>query len=462
MRADTIYALSSGRGRAGVAVIRLSGPQAFDALKALGVTALTPRAAKLATLRQPATGSALDRALVIAFPAPRSFTGEDVAELHVHGGSAIIKAVCAALSGLGCRMAEPGEFTRRAFHNDKMDLTEAEGLADLIDAETESQRAQALQQMEGGLFRLYEGWRAQLLRIMAHVEADIDFPEEDLPPDITQKRLDELDGFAAQLDVHLADARRGERLREGVRIAILGAPNAGKSSLLNALAQRDVAIVSARAGTTRDVLEAHLDLGGHAVIVADTAGLRETDDVVEEEGIRRALVTAQNADVKLVLFDSTQPPDEASLQQVDARALVVLTKADLEVRAQGTGHGVQEGGTDFVPGTRYPLPFSVPCPLSVKTGEGLPALLAVLTARVGALAEGAGDMPLLTRPRHREAVQHCLVHVHEARTGHKQKKPPELIAEDLRLAAQALGRITGRVDAEALLDVIFRDFCVGK
>lgn len=435
-----IYALSSGAGKAGVAVIRLSGAGAISIAEKMAHKKLKTRYATLVTLRHPVHGTTLDRALVVVFPAPHSFTGEDVAEFHIHGGRAVLKAVFEALASSGCRMAEAGEFTRRAFANDKLDLTQVEGLSDLIDAETEKQRAQALAQMGGAMSRLYEGWREKLLRSMAHIEADIDFPDEDLPPQIATQRLNELQDFITALDTHLADARRGERLREGFRIAIVGAPNAGKSSLLNMLAQRDAAIVSAQAGTTRDVVEVHLDLAGIPVILADTAGLRQTGDAIESEGMRRALKHAGEADLKLVLFDASAPADQASLDLVDDKTLIVLNKVDL---ASPTAFALS--------------PFF---PLSTLTGQGLPELLAAITRQA---SQGFDDKsPVLTRPRHRDALMACVQHLRAAKAAYESGKAPELVAEDMRLATRALGRITGRVDTENLLDIIFRDFCLGK
>lgn len=434
-QADTIYALSSAPGKAGVAVVRVSGVAALAVLAALMGKAVVPRVATLAVLRH--GGVALDKALVLSFPAPHSFTGEDVAELHLHGGRAIIAAVSAALADLGCRMAEPGEFTRRAFLNGKLDLAEAEGLADLLAAQTEAQRRQALAQMGGALSSLYEGWRGRLLRILAYCEADIDFVEEDLPAHILETRLAAMQELAAEIAAHLDDNHRGERLREGFYIAILGAPNAGKSSLLNALAGREAAIVSARAGTTRDVVEVHLDIGGYAVILADTAGLRETEDVVEAEGIRRALARAGQADLKLVLFDASQSqPDKQSQGLIDDKTLVVVNKCD-------------RGDNGFAGAAR----------ISARTGAGIAGLLAAIRARIEAVM-AQNPTPPLTRERHREALTHCLAAL--TRASHADNPLPELIAEDLRHATHHLARITGRVDVEDVLEVIFRDFCIGK
>lgn len=440
---DTIFAPATAPGRGGVAVIRVSGPAAGPAVEVLGAGTLPPaRSATLVRLTDPAGGEHIDTGLVLWFPAPRSFTGEDVVEFHVHGGRAVTSALIEALGRLpGLRPAEPGEFSRRAFENGKFDLTEAEAVADLVDAETSAQRRQALRQMEGELGRLYETWRGKLVRALAHAEADMDFPEEDLPSSLSGTVRPVLEELAAGIAAHLADGGRGERLREGIAIAILGAPNAGKSSLLNALARRDAAIVSERAGTTRDVVEVHLDLGGYPVLVADTAGLREAGDEIEGEGIRRALLRAERADLKLAVFDATVLPvaDARTAALIDDRTIVVVNKAD---RVPGIDPSVLGSGALAV---------------SAVTGEGLSALLERLTGLVERRF-GIGGGPALTRIRHRSALEECGAALKRALTA----TYPELAVEDMRLASRALGRITGRVDVEELLDVIFRDFCIGK
>jgi tRNA modification GTPase len=439
---ETIYALASGAGRAGVAVIRISGPGATGALTALTGKVPPARQAVRVSVCDPATGEALDEGLALRFPAPRSYTGEDVAELHVHGGLGVVAAVLDTLGRLpGLRLAEPGEFTRRAVLAGKMDLTAAEGLLDLIEADTEAQRRQALRQSGGALGRLYEGWRSRLLTALAHLEAVIDFPDEDLPENIAVGLRDEIGALATDMARHLDDGRRGERLRQGLMVAIIGPPNAGKSSLLNLLARRDAAIVSARAGTTRDVVEVWLDLAGLPVLVADTAGLREAADEIEAEGVRRARQWAGTADLKIAVFAANEAP-VAGLDMVDGDTLVVVNKVDLGPAtwsAEGAGLGLFK--------------------MSLKSGEGvdpfLDALSTVVRERMGA---AAGNAPLLTRARHREAVASC----REALDRSMDASMPELAAEDLRLAARALGRITGAVDIDEVLDVIFRDFCIGK
>lgn len=424
--------------RAGVGVIRVSGMRALASLERLtGKKNPKPRHAYYVSLKNPETGAPIDRALVLYFAAPASFTGEDVVEYHVHGGRSVIEAVFSVLRGMdGVRMAEPGEFTRRAFENGKMDLTEAEAVADLINAETEAQRLQALSQLGGALGALYQGWTDRLAGILAHQEADIEFPEDDLPQGLSDVLMPKIAALDAEISAHLDDNRRGERLRSGIMVAIIGAPNAGKSSLLNALAAREAAIVSAEAGTTRDIIDVYLDLGGYPAILSDTAGLRDTDQVIEAEGIRRAQRRAAEADLKIALFDaSSVVPDPATWALVDDKTMVVLSKADLGVHLGMAG-----------------------MPVSVRSGEGMDLFLRDLTRRIESLFASQSDTPALTRTRHRAALE-------EARGFLKQAQSailPELAAEDLRMALRALGRITGRVHVEELLDKIFRDFCIGK
>ncbi len=448
---ETLFALSSAPGRAGVAVFRISGPAAGAALCALTDRHAPPppRRAARARFRDPETGESLDDGLALWFPGPASFTGEDMAELHGHGGRATVAALLAALERLpGLAPAEPGAFTRRAFEAGKLDLTAVEGLADLIDAETTAQRRQALRQMDGALARLSDGWRDRLIRALAHLEATIDFSDEDLPDALLPDLLAEAGALADEITAHLEAPPRGERLRDGVQVAVLGPPNAGKSSLVNALARRDAAIVSAVAGTTRDVIEVHLDLDGIPVVLADTAGLRESADVIEQEGVRRARVRAEAADIRLLLLDGAAADacHDAAVAALaaDADALVVLNKCDLLP----------------VGAPRSSLPDGrVPMPLSLATGVGLEELLACLSARVQAQVEaGAGAPPPLTRVRHR----HAMAETRDALRRARDAPLPELVAEDLRLATRALGRLTGRVDVEDLLDVVFSDFCIGK
>jgi tRNA modification GTPase len=440
--ARTIFALATAPGRAGIAVVRVSGPVAAAACRTLtGAEPPPPRHAVRRLVRDPASGELLDSGLVLWFPAPRSVTGEDVLELQLHGSPAVIAGVIEALSRLpGCFLAEPGEFTRRAFDNGKLDLTEIEGLADLIAAETAAQRRQAVRQMGGELGRLYDGWRDALVRLLAHLEAEIDFSDEALPTDLGAQARAEIDPLAVAMAAHLAGGRAGERLRTGLHVAILGAPNVGKSSLLNALARRDVAIVSARAGTTRDVIEVHLDLDGWPLTLADTAGLRDSTDEIEQEGVRRALRRTEEADLKLIVLDAGAPDIPAPVRAlIDDDALLVLNKIDVAVGANPTVADLRA------------------LPVSAKTGQGIDALILALGARAAAALGGGAD-PLPTRARHRAAVEEARASLERAAI----VALPELVAEDIRLAVRALGRITGRVDVEDILDVIFREFCIGK
>ncbi len=443
---DTIYALASARGQAGVAVVRVSGPQAFESLKLLSDNKDIPfRKAILCKLIRPVSRETLDQAITIAFNAPHSYTGEDVVEYHLHGGRAVIDGVLGALSEQkNHRMAEAGEFTRRAFENGKMDLTEAEAVADLIHAETALQKAQALSQMGGALTNMYEDWRVRLTKILAYVEAELEFPDEDMPDDILDTIRPQIETLSADIDVHLNDNRRGERLRDGIHVAVIGAPNVGKSSLVNALAQRDVAIVSDIAGTTRDVIEAHLDIGGYPVILSDTAGLRpdqignEGQDSIESEGIKRALKTAENADIRVIVYDGTSKTlDEHSyaLEKQD-NTIAIINKADQKV--------LLDHPDDLLR-------------ISVNDNENIAEFLSLLTKSIETLV-GVSEAPALTRQRHREALTACRASLERCMNA----ALPELTAEDLRLAIRDLGRITGKVDVEDLLDVVFRDFCIGK
>lgn len=443
--ADTIFAPATAPGRAGVAVVRISGPAVREALAALSCAVPAPRRASRARFVERATGEAIDDGLVLFFPGPASLTGEDVAELHLHGSRAVIEAVSGILGSLpGLRLAEPGEFTRRAFEHGKLDLTEAEAVADLVAAETASQRRQALRQLEGELGRLYEEWRQTLLRASAHVEAAIDFPEEGLPETLDAAARAAVERLIGEIDRHLADDRRGEILRDGVSVAIIGPPNAGKSSLINALAQRDVAITAASAGTTRDVVEVRLDLAGYPVILADTAGLREAGDAIEAEGVRRARARAADADLTILVLDIAKPEEAADLAGVvDAATIAVANKLDL-IGADDRAAALAR----FRPATLA---------LSAVTGEGMAMLLDRLAATVKERYAGAAG-PVLTRHRHRAALGDCVAALRRSLSA----ALPELAAEDLRLAIRALGRITGRADVEDILDIIFRDFCIGK
>ena len=467
----TIFALSTAQGRAGVAVIRVSGKAALRTLEVLCEGDVpTPRMATVRSLRDPRNGQVLDRALVLWFPGPASFTGEDVAEFHVHGGRAVIAGVLDALSGAGLRMAEPGEFTRRAFENGKLDLTEVEGLSDLLNAETVAQRSQALSQLDGALRERYEGWRRSLLRAMAYVEASLDFSDEgDIAEGAFNAALPEARTLAAELEGTLDDGHRGEILREGIRVAIVGAPNVGKSSLLNALAGREAAIVFDEPGTTRDIIEVALDLDGFPFILHDTAGLRDTPSAVEREGIRRALSVAADADVVISMSDVSAPhPVLLPMgEETPERNPVDTTPSPLP-----WGEGQDEGSEArtkavIVVLNKADLLLSKPecCVeavlISAKTGEGLDAIKAALVS-FARENFGAAEAPLITRARHRQEIGRAHGALGSFLAGAEAGDHPELAAEHLREAADALGRLTGRLDVEDVLGQIFSEFCVGK
>lgn len=448
MRNDnlTIFALSSAPGRAGLAVIRISGAEAISAAETLAGAPLPTRRASLRTLRDPGSGDALDHALVLTFASPASFTGEDVAELHIHGGTAVVAGVLEALARIaGLRLAEPGEFSRRAFENARLDLTEAEGLADLIAAETEAQRRQALAQMRGALADLYAGWRDRLLEAEALMAASLDFADEaDVPGgsgELESRIHDLADDLAREIAAHLNDQNRGEILRDGFRVVLAGPTNAGKSSLLNALARRDVAITSPEPGTTRDVIEARLNIAGLPIIIADTAGLRATTVAIESEGMRRALAESRSADLVLWLSDNTKPtlPPSDLQSGSQGRTITVATKSDLRPSPAP--------------------PDMADLEISALTGAGLPELIALI-GEAAKTRTGPCEQAPLTRQRHRAHLEECLAEIsHYLETRHPY---PELAAEDLRRARDALGRVTGHVKTEDVLDRIFADFCIGK
>ncbi|MGZ6039953.1 MAG: tRNA uridine-5-carboxymethylaminomethyl(34) synthesis GTPase MnmE [Phenylobacterium sp.] len=431
---DTIFAPATAAGRAAVAVVRLSGPGTAQAVRALAGRMPAARRASLRTLTY--GGVALDEGLVLWMPAPGSYTGEDSAEFHVHGGPAVVSAVVEALSDLGLRLAEPGEFTRRAFEHGKLDLAQAEGVADLVEAETEGQWRQALAQLGGRLSGVQARWRDGLVRASAMLEAAVDFPDEELPADVAGRARPILEILADELEAAAADVTRGEQVREGFRIALLGAPNAGKSTLLNALAKREAAIVSATPGTTRDIIEVPMVLGGYKVIVADTAGLRKTEDEIEAEGVRRAEAWAESAGLRVWLVDGYGDPDPdvpASLRKGD---IVLLTKRDL-------GEGL-EG----LPGE----PFTARSPNDVAWLERSLTQTVVETL-------GGSEFPAATRLRHRDLLTEAATRLRHALA---EDNALELAAEDVRLAARALDRITGRIDPEEVLGRIFATFCIGK
>jgi tRNA modification GTPase len=441
----TIFALASAPGRAGVAVFRISGPVALTALRVLGVQReLKPREAALVKLFSPATChlspvTPIDTALALYFPAPHSFTGEEVVELHTHGSRAITSMLLDALGTIdGVRMAEAGEFARRAFMNGKMDLVEAEGLADLIDAETASQHRQATRQMGGDTTLRLEALRSAILEPLALMEAYIDFPDEDIPEEVLSEAVAKIATLRRTLEEILDDGGIGEKIRTGLEVVILGPPNAGKSSLLNYLVKRDAAIVSPEAGTTRDLIEVALDVGGYAVTLVDTAGIRTTDAAIESEGIRRALHRAENADLTLHLCEITTIAESFSeLKALDPENhLVIVTKSDLA-----------------------PLPELPPgaIPISTQTGEGMAVLMDALKATIARRMESV-SAPLITRARHRAALGEACA----ALTRFNAHAPLELCCEELRLAAAAIGKITGKIWVDDVLDLVFSRFCIGK
>lgn len=441
---DTIFARASGAGKAGVAVFRVSGPGAFEAARALAGTLPGPRRAAVRTLRD-AAGETIDRGLVILFEGPGSFTGEDVAEIHVHGSRAVETALAGALMAAGARLAEAGEFTRRALVNGKLDLAQVEALADLVDAETSEQRRQALGQLDGRLSRLAEGWRRRLIAVLAPLEADIDFPDEEgVPAAVAARAGPAIDALIDELQSYRAASSRLQTIRTGINIAILGAPNAGKSSLMNRLAGSDVAIVSDTPGTTRDVIEVRLDLAGLPVMLADTAGLRgKTADPIEAEGMRRALSRAGTAAIRVLVADAHAPGGEgdwASL--IRPGDFLVFNKSDLgPVQPAAAPEGVSV--------------FA----LSAKTGAGIDGFIDALAEAVRARFAPGGEAGL-TRLRHVQAVEKAVSALQRSRA--RIETAPELAAEDARLAARALGEITGAVDVEEVLGEIFSSFCIGK
>ncbi len=442
MFSDTIFALATPHAKSGVAILRISGKLALPTLiKLTAKTNWQPNLAALSVLRHPSSGETIDCALCLYFAAPRSFTGEDVVELHLHGSLAVIREMQAVLSEIpGLRHAEPGEFTRRAFMNGKMDLLEAEGLADLIEAETLQQKRQSQAQMHGEMSRYYESLRTQMVRALAHLEAYIDFPEEEIPESVIISLKDDIHQMVNSITSALDDGRKGERLREGLTIAIIGAPNAGKSSILNRLAGRDAAIVSPLAGTTRDIIEIHKEIAGFPVTFLDTAGLRDAADSIEEEGVRRARQRAASADLKLIVFDAGQPIDSESRGQIDANSLIVINKIDLNSPRESGGPVVANAIN-----------------ISALTGEGMDALMASITQFIQQKYHTSESI-LITRARHRELLEAAKAHLRRIQLD----APLELTCEELRRAAVCLGKITGKISVDDVLDVVFSSFCIGK
>jgi tRNA modification GTPase len=440
MQNDTIFAMATAPGRSAIAVCRISGPGTRGAVMRLAGRVPAPRHAQLSRVVQPASGEAIDEAVVLFFPGPRSYTGEDCAELQVHGGIAIARALIGALGSLGLRPAEPGEFTRRAFLNGKLDLAQAEGVADLVDAETEFQRRQALRQFDGHLSHRVENWRRTLIGLGARLEAELDFSDEgDVAQLMTSNIvIDDVRQLSEEMRASLRHARNGERLRDGLRVVIAGAPNAGKSALLNALARRDVAIVSEYPGTTRDALEVHLDLGGFPFVATDTAGLRESEDPIEQIGVERALARAAEADLVLWLRDPNSPKSPPPSLRGVADVWMIATKCDMQSRT--------------VAGAKLAV--------SALTGTGLQKLELELERFARDRLEIGGEVPALTRERHRQALAAAVEALDRIQA--EPHLPCEVVAEEVRLAQHAVGRIAGRVDVEDVLGEVFGRFCIGK
>ena len=441
----TIYALASGVGRAGVSVVRLSGESALDIAGKLGVKNTTPKTLQKVDLIG-TDKKLIDTAMAVVFNAPNSFTGENVVEFHIHGGRAILNNLFNNLEQLGAELATPGEFSKQAFLNNKMDLTQAEGLIDLINAETTAQMRQAQRQSGGVLKDLYNGWAETLVKMLAHFEAYIDFPDEDLPDNIQAELNTKRQNLIDSINNHLSDNNRGERIRGGLQVAIIGKPNAGKSSLVNVLAKRDVAIVSDVAGTTRDVIEVSLDINGYAVRLFDTAGIRTSADSIEQAGVERAIKSANDADIILLVIDGaeTEITDDVineHLTELDNLTAPVITVANKSEK------------TDF----KAPKSSENVISISTVQGDGIEPILSHLQGAISEHFE-VGEEPLITRQRHRTALSECEQHL----TRSQSAPETELVAEDLRMALRALGTITGQVDVEDLLDIVFNDFCIGK
>jgi len=442
----TIYALSTGPGVSGIAVVRVSGKEAAEVVKRLtGDDLPVPRVATLKKINYINTNNLIDEGVIIWFPGPNSYTGEDLAEFHVHGSRAVVSALHSSISEIkNCRLAEPGEFTKLAFQNGKINLLKAEGIADLVSAETEIQRKQAVEIMNGKSSNKFTSWREKLLKILSHIEAKIDFPEEDLPKDILNEIQKTSNQVSKEIEKALDDQKVGERIREGFKIAIVGPTNAGKSSLINYLSKRDVAIVSEIAGTTRDVIETHLNLDGYPVVVSDTAGISESKNEIEKKGIKLALNRAEDADLKLIIVDAKSVDFTSVLKElIDENAILVLNKSDL----------IDGNVNNEIKKYDHIL-------VSIKNNLNLDKLILIIKKKLENKFISYGDI-LITRERHRQHLEQCIIHLKNFKNKNGSEDYDKA-AEDLRLATRHLGMIVGKVDVEEILASIFNDFCIGK
>lgn len=441
---DTIFAPITPAIKSAIIVLRISGDKARECSKYLGITKkLEDRVANLCKIYDPKTKEIIDEAVVTFFQNPHSFTGEDVLEIGLHGSTYIFKKVTETLCEIkNVRIAEAGEFSKRAFLNNKIDLLEAESIVDLINAETKAQSDQALRQMQGELGKIYNSWREELLKITANIEAFIDFPDEDLPKDIIEDLESKVENLNREIENHLNDNKRGEKIREGLKLAIIGAPNVGKSTLINYLAKSEVAIVSHIAGTTRDVIDVHLNIGGYAVVISDTAGIRKTEDLIEKEGVKRALAKASDADLKIVVLN-VDNPCELDDNLIDDDSIVVINKIDLK--------------TDFIKSIKNIKLKHQPILVSLKEKTNLDLLMQELERKVKEIAP-IGSTPPITQERYRQS----LIKINDHLNHFSLTKNIEFAAEDLRLAIREIGKITGKVEVDDILDIIFKGFCIGK
>ncbi len=444
MSSETIFALSSGKGKAGVALIRVSGRNAKEALKAFSVSEnIKPREAKLVKLKN--ENNIIDHALVIYFNSPNSFTGEDIVEFHLHGSIAVTRKVSDILSSInGFRVAEAGEFSKRAFENSKMDLVQAEGLADLISAETEAQAKQSIALLEGEASKVFDSWRERVIEVMAFIEAFVDFPDEDIPKDLDLQAAQKIANIIAEINKELSN-NKSERLREGAVGVILGKPNVGKSTLINFLSEREFAIVSDVPGTTRDSLECRLEIKGYPLTLIDTAGIRESSDAIESEGVKRALQKAENADFKIILLSAEEYPNFSDdiVKLIDKNSIILINKSDVKNINDAEINGIK---TILV---------------SIKNKVGTDILIDKITEKLEEILD-VKESPVITRARHRNSLNEVAVNLNNFLETRKNNLPIELSAETLRSAAFHLGKITGKIDVENILDKIFSEFCIGK